>query len=237
MKRSTDRVLTTHAGSLPRPDDVLDMLRAGQKGEPFEARVGAGGRRDRAPASRARPGRRRRRRGLQAELRHLRHRATRRPGASPGRADRHLLVRRLAGAPGVPGVLRGGRRALGRRRRAGPADAVGLHRTDPLRRPRGRSARHREPEGRAPGRRGCRGVPAGHLAVERPGVHHQRVLPVRRGVPGRHRRRPPRGVPGHRRCRPAAPDRRSAACHAVHPRPVALRSRSAASGPSATSRS
>ena len=40
MKRSTDRVLTTHAGSLPRPDDVLDMLRTGQKGEPFEARVG-----------------------------------------------------------------------------------------------------------------------------------------------------------------------------------------------------
>ena len=39
MKRSTDRVLTTHAGSLPRPDDVLDMLRSGQKGEPFEARV------------------------------------------------------------------------------------------------------------------------------------------------------------------------------------------------------
>ena len=39
MKRSTDRVLTTHAGSLPRPDDVLAMLRSGQKGEPFEARV------------------------------------------------------------------------------------------------------------------------------------------------------------------------------------------------------
>ena len=39
MKRSTDRILTTHAGSLPRPDDVLDMLRAGEKGEPFEVRV------------------------------------------------------------------------------------------------------------------------------------------------------------------------------------------------------
>ena len=41
MKRSTDRVLTTHAGSLPRPEDVLAMLRAGEKGERFEARVRA----------------------------------------------------------------------------------------------------------------------------------------------------------------------------------------------------
>jgi len=41
MKRSTDRVLTTHAGSLPRPDDVLAMLSAGEKGERFEARVRA----------------------------------------------------------------------------------------------------------------------------------------------------------------------------------------------------
>ena len=26
MKRSTDRILTTHAGSLPRPADLLDMV-------------------------------------------------------------------------------------------------------------------------------------------------------------------------------------------------------------------
>jgi 5-methyltetrahydropteroyltriglutamate--homocysteine methyltransferase len=41
MQRSTDRILTTHAGSLPRPDNVLQMLRAGETGEPFEARVRA----------------------------------------------------------------------------------------------------------------------------------------------------------------------------------------------------
>src|SRR5689334_8695305 len=33
MKRSTDRILTTHAGSLPRPRDLLDMVRARARGE------------------------------------------------------------------------------------------------------------------------------------------------------------------------------------------------------------
>src|SRR5262245_58003504 len=32
VKRSTDRVLTTHAGSLPRPDDVLAMVGARARG-------------------------------------------------------------------------------------------------------------------------------------------------------------------------------------------------------------
>ncbi|HEX3861679.1 MAG TPA: cobalamin-independent methionine synthase II family protein [Stellaceae bacterium] len=44
MKRSTDRILTTHAGSLPRPDDLLPMIRAkAQNGtvdeQAFAARV------------------------------------------------------------------------------------------------------------------------------------------------------------------------------------------------------
>jgi 5-methyltetrahydropteroyltriglutamate--homocysteine methyltransferase len=33
MKRSTDRILTTHVGSLPRPADLLPMLRAKERGE------------------------------------------------------------------------------------------------------------------------------------------------------------------------------------------------------------
>jgi 5-methyltetrahydropteroyltriglutamate--homocysteine methyltransferase len=41
MQRSTDRILTTHAGSLPRPADLLEMLRTGATGEPFQARVRA----------------------------------------------------------------------------------------------------------------------------------------------------------------------------------------------------
>ena len=44
MKRSTDRILTTHAGSLPRPADLVAMAEAMQAGEPvdvaaYEARL------------------------------------------------------------------------------------------------------------------------------------------------------------------------------------------------------
>ena len=46
MKRSTERILTTHTGSLPRPDDLADMLFAKESGElgdraAFDARVRA----------------------------------------------------------------------------------------------------------------------------------------------------------------------------------------------------
>ena len=34
MIYSTDRILTTHAGSLPRPDDVREMVLAKARGEP-----------------------------------------------------------------------------------------------------------------------------------------------------------------------------------------------------------
>jgi 5-methyltetrahydropteroyltriglutamate--homocysteine methyltransferase len=36
MKRSTDRILTTHTGSLPRPDDLLTMLQHKEAGEAFD---------------------------------------------------------------------------------------------------------------------------------------------------------------------------------------------------------
>src|SRR5260221_6116295 len=32
MKRSTDRILTTHTGSLPRPSDLLSMMTAAESG-------------------------------------------------------------------------------------------------------------------------------------------------------------------------------------------------------------
>ena len=44
MKRSTTRILTTHTGSLPRPADLIEMIRDAQAGKPvdeaaFQARV------------------------------------------------------------------------------------------------------------------------------------------------------------------------------------------------------
>lgn len=36
MNRSTDRILTTHVGSLPRPDDLREMLQAVAAGEPVD---------------------------------------------------------------------------------------------------------------------------------------------------------------------------------------------------------
>ena len=37
MKRSTDRILTTHCGSLPRPHDLLDVMKVKLSGEPYDA--------------------------------------------------------------------------------------------------------------------------------------------------------------------------------------------------------
>jgi len=35
MKHSTDRILTTHCGSLARPKDLLDLMDAKLKGQPY----------------------------------------------------------------------------------------------------------------------------------------------------------------------------------------------------------
>jgi len=37
MKRSTERFLTTHTGSLPRPDDLIRMMFAREEGVPVDA--------------------------------------------------------------------------------------------------------------------------------------------------------------------------------------------------------
>src|SRR6516162_4752753 len=36
MKQSTERILSTHVGSLPRPPDLLEMIQAKERGEPFD---------------------------------------------------------------------------------------------------------------------------------------------------------------------------------------------------------
>ena len=37
MKRSTDRIITTHVGSLPRPHDLLDVMNEKVNGRPYDA--------------------------------------------------------------------------------------------------------------------------------------------------------------------------------------------------------
>lgn len=39
MKRSLDRILVTHVGSLPRPDDLLEMMQAKQQGKSFDEKA------------------------------------------------------------------------------------------------------------------------------------------------------------------------------------------------------
>ncbi len=39
MKRSSDRILTTHAGSLPRPTDLLEMIQAKEGGKPYDSQA------------------------------------------------------------------------------------------------------------------------------------------------------------------------------------------------------
>src|SRR5262249_36686451 len=36
MKHSTERILTTHAGSLPRPADLLELIQAKATGGPYD---------------------------------------------------------------------------------------------------------------------------------------------------------------------------------------------------------
>ena len=36
MKRSTDRILTTHVGSLARPDGLVPLLRLKEQGQPYD---------------------------------------------------------------------------------------------------------------------------------------------------------------------------------------------------------
>ena len=42
MKRSADRILTTHTGSLPRPDDLIAMMREKENGRPYDHAAFAG---------------------------------------------------------------------------------------------------------------------------------------------------------------------------------------------------
>ena len=134
MKRSTERILTTHVGSLPRPDDLIRTMFAKQEGVPvdpvaLEERTRAAVAEIVAQAARRRRRRRLRRRDEQAELRHLHHRPPRRlrrhepaahlrrPRRLPGAAEEGLRRPRPHAAAGRPRATRRSRSATPRRPR------------------------------------------------------------------------------------------------------------------------
>ena len=45
MQRSTDRLYTTHVGSLARPSALLDLMRAAAQGRPVDEALAEGARR------------------------------------------------------------------------------------------------------------------------------------------------------------------------------------------------
>ena len=106
-----DRILTTHVGSLIRPQALLDFLAAMERGESYRrGRLRAGarrrGRRRRAAPGRGGDRRDRRRRDGQGELDHVPLRARERPRAADGAARGRDHAAPEPRPPGVPGVLR-----------------------------------------------------------------------------------------------------------------------------------
>ena len=192
MKRSSSRILTTHAGSLPRPDDLLVMMRRR-----------AARRRDAAPdAARlrsavaeivrkqvdARHRHRRRRRIRQAELHHL---CARRLGG--------LTPTAAATAPITGATSREAHRIsrilpAGLRRRSRAPASLWLHRPDHLqgprsaRRPTSTISRRRSPA-RRPSKPSCR---RSRPPISRTGTRTN--ITRRGGISERHRRRDARGI-------------------------------------------
>ena len=204
-RRSDDdgpgRILTTHTGSLPRPDDLIRMMWAKADGVPVDAaaldeRIALAVHEVVERQSGLRHRHRQRRRDVQAELRHLRAGPPRR---LRWRVDPGLLLRR-------PRRLPAQRRSRRRQPRAAQAQRSGLHRGHhgaARRRVRGRRSSQPDRRARRRGRwRGSRrqllerSVARCRLALLR-----QPALPDRRGVPLRHRRGDAGRVRGDRRRR------------------------------------
>ena len=203
MKRSTDRILVTHVGSLVRPMSIRNILSARDYGEAVRrgrvrADAAGGGRRRRAQAGGCRHRHRQRRRIRQGGLDPLCRRAARR--LRPSR-DPHRRPRAQPGPPDPRGEEISG---ILRRLYADPVSTTGCRpeqsktplKADPRRcattswsgnasprsptRVRPRSARHRQLQGGARGVEGRRALHAGGGADERARAVAQRLLQDRR---------------------------------------------------------
>ena len=150
MKISTDRILTTHVGSLPRPDDLFEMMLAKMDGKPVD---------EKAYAERVR-------KAVQDSVRQqvdagldvvsdgemgkpsfitYAAAAARRPREARRRAAEP--VRQHARDPRLPGILPVGGRRAGQR--APPARPHGLRRSDQVQRPGAAQGRSRHAQGGA----------------------------------------------------------------------------------------
>ena len=145
MKRSTNRILTTHVGSLPRPADLLEMMDKGGGGDPqaYEQRLRS------AVAEIV---------NKQVELgidviddgeyskpsfvTYINQRLGGFETDTTG--DRHQSMVDVARSAGVSGLLQRARQC-----RTAAAAEHGLHRAGHLQGPRSRQTRHREFQGRA----------------------------------------------------------------------------------------
>ncbi len=229
MSASLDHILTSHAGSLPRPDGLIAANRARESrrggrraGASADAASGGGGGRTPSTRSRHRHPRRRRVRqtdGATSQLRVVvalfvaaarRHRArdgfALRHAAAPLGARRHRIDQLWRPARPHHLCRRLQRPGFGHHHRP-PSAGAGLRCPARLCRNRNDPGRYRELQGGARGHGGCRRLydrrGAGQL---RP--HSQLLLQKRRRVPLRLRRCDARGIPGDRRCRHRSAARR-----------------------------
>ena len=215
MKRSTQRILTTHVGSLPRPPDLLQMIQAKERGEPLDAEAFA----RRVASAVAEVVRKQAESGIDIvadgemgrfgfipyvneRLAGIEPRQERRAAAAtgPSRASILAFPEYYQWAAQMPGA-------------AGGAPPTQWVCTGPIAY-RGRDALQRDIDNLKAALAEVRlrgSFHAGGVAGQSRQLEHQRVLQDRRGVPDRACRRAARGIPGDRRCRPRPADRRSAA--------------------------
>ena len=211
MKRSSDRILTTHVGSLIRPPALLDFLRAKQAGEPYDEAAY-----DRCLDDTVADVVRQ-----QAEI-----------GidvVSDGEFGKSIswsqyVLERLSGFERRPIIA--GRRSVTPRRRSRALRGILRRARRPRRRAPPRSMRSASGRSPIPARRSCnatstiskprsrassgRGVPAGGGAGQRHPRPQERILQERRGADPRHRRGDAHRIPHDHRRRLRAAARRCA---------------------------
>ena len=210
MQTSTDRILTTHTGSIARPDGLIELMRARENGRPYD--------REAFEASATAAVEECVRRQVEAGLDVINDGEQRKSGFTTYLKERLAGFEAVPYAAGespaswprsrrVPRVLRALLQDRDVRGHAEPARPGDLPGTGQVHRPGGARDRPRQPAGGARREGVHRGLHVGG-AADRAGRLQERVLLLARGVRDRARRRVPRGVPGHHRRRLPHPARR-----------------------------